>query len=56
MYSMISDQFGECRRPAAGPGLVCGTTLLLDQLGGIWEITMGVILPKALPTGLKRSL
>jgi hypothetical protein len=44
-----------CRRPEAGPGLVCGTTPLLDQLGGIWEITTGVTLPKALPTGLKRG-
>jgi len=29
--------------------------LLLDQLGGIWEITSDVTLPKSLPTGLKRS-
>jgi hypothetical protein len=30
--------------------------LLLDQLGGIWEIIFWMTLPKALPTGLKRSL
>jgi hypothetical protein len=30
--------------------------LLLDQLGGIWEIIFSMTLPKALPTGLKRSL
>jgi len=29
--------------------------LLLDQLGGIWEITLNVSVPKALPTELKRS-
>jgi hypothetical protein len=30
--------------------------LLLDQLGGIWEIIFRMTLPKALPTALKRSL
>jgi hypothetical protein len=30
--------------------------LLLDQLGGIWEIIFWMTLPKALPTVLKRSL
>jgi len=30
--------------------------LLLDQLGGIWEIIFWMTLPKALPTALKRSL
>jgi hypothetical protein len=29
--------------------------LLLDQLGGIWEIIFWMTLPKALPTVLKRS-
>jgi len=29
--------------------------LLLDQLGGIWEITTCVTLPEPLPTVLKRS-
>jgi hypothetical protein len=29
--------------------------LLLDQLGEIWEITSWVTMPKALPTGMKRS-
>jgi hypothetical protein len=30
--------------------------LLLDQLGGIWEIIFWMTLSKALPTVLKRSL
>jgi hypothetical protein len=30
--------------------------LLLDQLGGIWEIIFWMILPKPLPTFVKRSL
>jgi hypothetical protein len=29
--------------------------LLLDQLGGIWEIIFNVNAPKALPTIFKRS-
>jgi hypothetical protein len=29
--------------------------LLLDQMGGIWEIIFAMILPKPLPTELKRS-
>jgi len=29
--------------------------LLLDQLGGIWEIIFWMTRPKALPTVLKRS-
>jgi hypothetical protein len=37
-------------------GRLFGMLLLLDQLGGIWEITTRVTLPKALPTGLKGSL
>ena len=32
-----------------------GTMLLLDQLGGIWEVIFWMALPKALPTGLKRA-
>jgi hypothetical protein len=36
-------------------GQLVGTALLLDQLGGIWEITSAVTVPKPLPTGLKRS-
>jgi len=32
-----------------------GMALLLDQLGGIWEITTCVTLPEPLPTVLKRS-
>jgi hypothetical protein len=30
--------------------------LLLDQLGGIWEIIFWMTLPEPLPTALKRSL
>jgi hypothetical protein len=33
-----------------------GMLLLLDQLGGIWEIILRMTRPKALPTELKRSL
>jgi hypothetical protein len=29
--------------------------LLLDQLGGIWEVTTGVNCPQLLPIELKRS-
>jgi hypothetical protein len=32
------------------------TLLLLDQLGGIWEIIFWMALPELLPTGFKRSL
>ena len=32
------------------------TLLLLDQLGGIWEIIFWMTLPELLPTGFKRSL
>jgi len=30
--------------------------LLLDHLGGIWEIIFWMALPELLPTALKRSL
>jgi hypothetical protein len=30
--------------------------ILLDQLGGIWEIIFWITLPEPLPTEVKRSL
>jgi hypothetical protein len=38
------------------PGLeLSGSLLLLDQLGGIWEIIFWMTLPEPLPTEVKRS-